>query len=223
VISGNPGPGSEVGRSTTVTLTVSKGPERYTVPELVGSTQTEARARLEENRLALGKTSEAFDEKVPAGQIVSTTPKAGTSLKRGAAVSIVLSKGRQPIEVQDFTGKPADQAVATLTDAGLQVDATKQEFSDTVPKGSVIAQTPANGTLFRGETVTLVVSKGPELVKVPNVQGRQLEEARKILTDAGFQVKVESFMGGIFGTVRSQNPGADAEVPKGSVVTLVVV
>ncbi|MDF2143627.1 Stk1 family PASTA domain-containing Ser/Thr kinase [Knoellia sp. p5-6-4] len=223
VISGNPGPGAEVGRSTTVTLTVSKGPERYTVPELVGSTQTEAKARLAENRLALGATSEAFDEKVPAGQIISTAPKAGTALKRGAAVSIVVSKGRQPIEVQDFTGKPADQAVATLTDAGLQVDATKQEFSTDVPKGSVISQSPASGTLFRGGTVVLVVSKGPEMVKVPNVQGKQLGEARTILEGAGFQVKVESFMGGIFGTVRSQSPAADAEAPKGSVVTLVVV
>jgi serine/threonine-protein kinase len=138
-------------------------------------------------------------------------------------VNIVVSKGRQPIEVQDFTGKPADQAVAALTDAGLQVDATKQEFSDSVPKGSVISQTPANGTLFRGDQVTLVVSKGPELVKVPNVQGKQLQEAQQILEGAGFTVKVESFMGGIFGTVRSQDPGADAEVPKGSVITLVVV
>jgi eukaryotic-like serine/threonine-protein kinase len=223
VISGNPGPGSEVGRSTTVTLTVSKGPERYAVPELVGSTQTEAKARLEENRLALGKATEAFDEKVPAGQIVSTSPKAGTPLKRGAAVTVVVSKGRQPIQVQDFTRKPADQAVAALTGAGLKVDATKQEFSTDVPKGSVISQTPATGTLFRGDQVVLVVSKGPEMVKVPGVQGRQLEEARKILEGAGFKVEVESFMGGIFGTVRSQTPAADSEAPKGSVVKLVVV
>jgi serine/threonine-protein kinase len=223
VISGNPGAGAEVGRSTTVTLTVSKGPERYTVPELVGSTATEARARLEEKRLELGKTSQAFDEKVPAGQIVSTSPKAGTALKRGASVNIVVSKGRQPIELQDFTGKPADQAVASLTDAGLQVDATKQEFSTDVPKGSVISQSPATGTLFRGDKVTLVVSKGPEMVKVPDVQGKQLDEARQVLEGAGFKVKVESFMGGIFGTVRSQDPGANADAPKGSTVTLVVV
>ncbi|SER92094.1 serine/threonine protein kinase [Pedococcus cremeus] len=223
VISGNPGAGAEVGRSTTVTLTVSKGPERYTVPELVGSTETEAKARLEEKRLSLGNTSQAFDEKVPAGQIVSTTPKAGTALKRGAAVNIVVSKGRQPIEVQDFTGKPADQAVGALTDAGLQVDATKQEFSTDVPKGSVISQSPATGTLYRGDKVTLVVSKGPEMVKVPDVQGKQIDEAQKILEAAGFKVKVDSFMGGIFGTVRSQDPGANADAPKGSTVTLVVV
>jgi serine/threonine-protein kinase len=223
VISGNPGPGSEVGRSTTVTLTVSKGPERYAVPELVGSTQTEAKARLAENRLTLGSATQAFDEKVPPGQIVSTTPKAGTQLKRGAAVNIVLSKGRQPIGVQDFTGKPADQAVAALTGAGLKVDATKQEFSTDVPKGSVISQAPATGTLFRGDQVVLVVSKGPEMVKVPDVQGRQLDEARKILEDAGFKVEVDNFMGGIFGTVRSQDPAGDSEAPKGSTVKLVVV
>jgi serine/threonine-protein kinase len=223
VISANPGAGAEVGRSTTVTLTVSKGPERYAVPNLVGRTRAEAEERLKEARLALGSSSEAFDEKVPAGQIVSTTPKAGTQLKRGAAVNIVLSKGRQPIPVTDFTGQPADQAVAALTDAGLTVDATKQEFSTSVPKGSVISQTPASGTLFRGDKVVLVVSKGPEMVKVPNVQGKQVAEARTILEAAGFTVKVENFMGGIFGTVRTQSPAADAEAPKGSVVTLVVV
>ena len=223
VISSNPGAGSEVGRSTTVTVTVSKGPERYAVPALVGSTATEAKARLEENRLTLGGSSEAFDEKIPAGQIISSTPKAGTPLKRGTAVTIVVSKGRQPIPVTDFTGKPADQAVAALTDAGLKVDATRQEFSADVPKGSVISQNPSNGTLFRGDQVSLVVSKGPEMVPVPNVQGKQVPEARKILEDAGFQVKVENFMGGIFGTVRSQSPAGDTPAPKGSTVTLVVV
>jgi serine/threonine-protein kinase len=223
VISADPGAGAEVARNTTVTVTVSQGPERYAVPNLVGRTTAEAEERLKESRLALGSSSEAFDEKVPAGQIVSTTPKAGTQLKRGAAVNVVVSKGRQPIQVTDFTGQPADQAVAALTDAGLTVDATKQEFSTDVPKGAVISQNPAGGTLFRGDQVVLVVSKGPEMVKVPNVQGKQVPEARKILEDAGFKVKVENFMGGIFGTVRSQSPGADADAPKGSVVTLVVV
>jgi serine/threonine-protein kinase len=223
VISTDPGAGAEVGRSTEVTVTVSKGPERYAVPKLLGSTKTEAEARLADVKLVLGKTSEAYDEKVPAGQILKVTPKEGTPLKRGAAVAIVVSKGRQPIEVQDFTGKPADQAVKALTDEGLQVDATQQEFSEDVAKGSVISQTPSSGTLYKGDQVKLVVSKGPELFKVPDVTRKQEAEARKILTDAGFEVKVERFMGGIFGTVRSQDPPAGSEHPKGTVITLVVV
>ena len=223
VISADPGPGSEVGRSTTVTLTVSKGPERYAVPTVVGSTRTEATARLEDNRLVVGTVREAFHEKVPAGQVIASTPAAGTRLKRGAAVNLVVSKGRQPIPVPDVTGKPADQAVAALTDAGLRVDATKQEFSTEVPKGSVISQAPAVGTLFRGDQVVLVVSKGPEMVKVPAVQGKQVAQATQILEAAGFTVKVDRFMGGVFGTVRSQSPAGGAMAPKGSTVTLLVV
>jgi serine/threonine-protein kinase len=58
---------------------------------------------------------------------------------------------------------------------------------------------------------------------VPDVQGKQEAEATQILKTAGFEVKVERFMGGIFGTVRSQSPGANTEQPKGSTITLVIV
>jgi serine/threonine-protein kinase len=223
VITAQPGAGREVNRSTTVVLSVSKGPERYEVPPIVGATRTEAEARLKDTRLTLGKVTEAFDEKVPAGQIVSSNPKEGTSLKRGAAVSIVVSKGRQPIEVVDYTGKPAAEAVDALTEAGLEVDATKQEFSETVPKGRVISQSPAGGNLFKGDQVTLVVSKGPPIVEVPNVRGRQVADAERILREAGFEVKRENVLGGVFGTVRQTNPAAGAKIPKGSTVTIVVV
>jgi beta-lactam-binding protein with PASTA domain/serine/threonine protein kinase len=223
VISTDPGAGTELRRSQDVTVTVSKGPERYAVPPVVGASANEAQARLSATKLALGRTTEAYSEKVAQGLVISTNPKVGTSLKRGAKVDIVVSKGREPIEVTDFTGKPADQAVKALTDAGLQVDATQQKNDDTVPKGSVISQTPSSGTLYRGDKVTLVVSKGPELVKVPDVQGKQEADAVKILEDAGFQVKVDRFMGGIFGTVRSQNPAAGTEQPKKTTITLVIV
>jgi beta-lactam-binding protein with PASTA domain/predicted Ser/Thr protein kinase len=223
VISTDPGAGTELRRSQPVTVTVSKGPERYTVPAVVGASANEAQARLAATKLVLGKTTEAYSEKVAQGLVISTSPKVGTSLKRGAKVDIVVSKGRQPIEVTDFTGKPADDAVKALTDAGLEVDATEQKNDDTVPKGAVISQSPASGTLYRGDKVTLVVSKGPELVKVPDVQGKQEKEAVKILEDAGFQVKVDRFMGGIFGTVRSQNPAAGSEQPKKTTITLVIV
>ena len=223
VISTDPGAGTELRRSQDVTVTVSRGPERYAVPAVVGASANETQARLTATKLALGKTTEAYSEKVAQGLVISTDPKVGTSLKRGAKVDIVVSRGRQPVEVPDFTGKPADQAVKALTDAGLQVDATEQKNDDTVPKGSVISQTPSSGTLYRGDKVTLVVSKGPEVVKVPDVQGKQEADAVKILEDAGFQVKVDRFMGGIFGTVRSQNPAAGSEQPKKTTITLVIV
>ncbi|GAA2731844.1 Stk1 family PASTA domain-containing Ser/Thr kinase [Pedococcus aerophilus] len=223
VISTDPGAGTELRRSQDVTVTVSKGPERYAVPQVVGASANEATARIKAEKLTLGDTKQAFSETVDAGLVISVSPKEGSSLKRGTKVSLVVSKGRQPIEVTDFTGKPADDAVRDLTGKGLEVDATRQENDDTVPKGSVISQSPSSGTLFKGDKVTLVVSKGPVLIKVPDVQGKQEAEARKILEDAGFKVAVERFMGGIFGTVRSQNPAAGSEQPKDTTVTLVVV
>lgn len=113
--------------------------------------------------------------------------------------------------------------MAALTGLGLKVDATKQANSDTVPKGSVVSQNPASGTLFKGDTVTLVVSKGPQMVQVPDVQRMHEGQATKILEAAGFKVKVQRVLGGIFGTVRSQSPASGSMQPKGSTVTLLVV
>lgn len=217
-----PGVGSTVRRGSDVVLTVSKGKERYAVPDLAGSSLAEARRQLESGTLALGKVTEAFSEKVPDGQVVSTSPKAGTQLKRDAAVALVVSKGRQPISVPDVTGKDAVAATKTLEDLGLDVDASRQENSDTVAAGDVVSQSPRDGTLYRGDQVTLVVSKGPVLVDVPNVIGKQLPEARRILEGAGFQVKVERALGGIFGTVRFQDP-ENGKARKGSTVTVTIV
>ncbi|MFC8501409.1 Stk1 family PASTA domain-containing Ser/Thr kinase [Pedococcus sp. NPDC057267] len=223
VMSTDPGAGKQVSRGTDVTVTVSRGPERYAVPDVTGKSKAEATDQLTAAKLVVGTVTQAYSESVDPGLVISTNPPAGTELKRGAAVALVVSQGRQPIAVTDWTGKPADQAVNDLTGKGLQVDATQQDFSTTVPKGSVISQSPAGGTLYRGDTVKLVVSKGPEMVPVPDVQGKQEAEAEKILTDAGFKVQKDRFMGGVFGTVRSQSPAGGGQAPKGSVVTLVIV
>ena len=92
-----------------------------------------------------------------------------------------------------------------------------------MPKGSVISQSPATGTVFQGDLVTLVVSKGPQLVAVPSVIGQQLSEARKTLADLGFNVQVDRAFGGYFGTVRLQSIDAGTRAPKGTTITLTVV
>ncbi len=223
VLAADPPAGRNVRRGSTVTLTVSQGPERYGVPPLAGLAQAQAKQRLTDARLTVGQVSQAFSETVPLDQVISTLPAANTSVKRATAVALVISKGRQPIEVQDWTGKPADQAIKALTDAKLKVDATKQDWSTTVPSGSVISQSPATGTLFQGDPVTLVVSKGPELVIVPPVIGKQEGEATSILVGVGFKVTIERAFGGFFGTVRLQSIDAGTAAPKGSTITLTVV
>jgi serine/threonine-protein kinase len=223
VLAGNPPAGTQVSRGSTVTLTISHGPERYRVPQLVGKTQADAEQQLIGSRLSVGAVSQGFSETIPSGQVVSTAPAADTSVKRAAPVDLVISKGRQPIQLADWTGQPVDQATAALTQANLKVDATKQDFSATVPKGSVISQAPATGTLFQGDTVTLVVSKGPQMVLVPNVVGQQEQPAQATLEALGFKVTVDRALGGFFGTVRLQSVDGGTEAPKGSTITLTIV
>ena len=223
VVSVAPRPGTELRRGEDVALVVSKGPERHAVPPVVGMTVAEARARIQAAKLKVGKVTEEFSEKVPDGQVFAARPGPGANLKRGAAVAMTVSKGRRPIEVPDLTGQDADTAARELSDLGLAVDATRQENSDSVPKGRVLSQSPSNGTLFRGDPVTLVVSTGPVLVDVPNVVGQQLQQAQQALEAAGFTVEVRRALGGFFGTVRLQDPAGGGKARKGSTVTLTIV
>ena len=130
-------------------------------------------------------------------------------------MAVTVSKGRQPIPVTDFTGKSADQAKKALTDAGLTVKEGEEVNSDTVPAGSVVSQTPPNDTLFKGDAVTIVVSKGPVLVAVPATVGKQRDEAARLLKAAGFQVAYNNVLGG---TVRDRpgvRPGHGHDGPQG--------
>ncbi len=104
----------------------------------------------------------------------------------------MVSKGRRPIEIKDWTGEDADKATAALEKRKLVVEVTGEEFSDTVDEGDVISQTPTTGPLFKGDTVELVVSQGPELVEVPRVVAKGVEAATEELEALGFEVEVEN-------------------------------
>lgn len=223
VVSTDPGPGDRVLPGDVVVLSLSLGPERYDVPKLAGSSADEARDALEETKLEFGRVVEKWSETVPEGQVISSNPRAGTSLRPGTAVNVVVSKGRRPIEVTDFTGKQASRAQATFTKAGLTVK-TEEVFDDDVAKGVVVSQTPTSGTLYKGDTVELVVSKGPELVEMPRVIAQGQDAAKERLEALGFKVEVErssQYIG--LGFVLRTDPGAGEKVPKGSTVTIYLI
>ena len=95
-------------------------------------------------------------------------------------------------------------------------------FSSSVPKGSVASQSPADGTLARGQTVTIAVSKGPEMIAVPDVTGMTEAQATKRLEDAGFAVEAQRFLGGTLDEVTATRPRGGT-APKGSTVTILVI
>jgi eukaryotic-like serine/threonine-protein kinase len=222
VIDTRPANGADVRRGGTVHLFVSQGSQFVAVPELVGVAFEDAKTALATRQLEHGTVSEQFSETVPAGAVLSQSVPGDQQLKRGEAVDLVVSKGREPMPVPSVAGKAKDEAVAAIEATELKVALT-EEFSETVPAGVVISQAPADGTLFRGDTVSVVVSKGPPLVAVPKVVGEQVGDATTALEAAGFSVKVERVLGGFFGTVRSQAPEGGSQAPRGSTITLTIV
>ena len=223
VVSASAEAGAELPKQSTVTITVSKGPERYAVPDLRTHPRADVQRLLAERSLALGKVDEVYHDTVAEGVVISQDPPAETSVKRDTPVAVVISKGRQPIPVPNLAGKSVDEAKAALTAAGLTPVVAEAVNHDTVPAGSVISQSPTQGTLFKGDTVTVVPSKGPVLVQVPNVVGKQRAEAKAILERLGFTVSFDNVLGGFFGTVRSSNPAAGTMARQGATITLTIV
>ncbi len=226
IISTDPGPGGSVWSWSggTVVAVVSMGPERYDVPNLKGLTAEEASVALGAVKLVLGEQVEVFDDKVKEGRIVSSDPKAGESVKPETVVTVEVSKGPAPVDLPALEGTNGDDAQKALKDLGLKVDRS-DVTSESVPAGVVISMDPAGGTtVFRGDTVELVVSTGPPLVKVPNVVGRSEDKARDELTKAGFQVRVNYPLGfNLLDRVRTQSPKGGQSIPKGSTVQVDVV
>jgi serine/threonine-protein kinase len=223
VIKTDPGAGARISKDGTVTATVSLGPERHAVPDVRGKSFDDAQAMLGDAALAFGQRLEKYSEKVAKDMVITTDPAPGTPLRRGAAVNVVVSKGPRPIEIPDWTGRNGDKAVETLQGLGFKVKRS-DEFSDTVAAGKVISQSPSSGTGFRDDEVTVVVSKGPELVAVPHLLGLKLKDAEKTLGDLGFQVNVVQsslYVGADY--VVGSDPGEGDLAPRGSTVTLSIV
>lgn len=218
----DPEGGSSVHKSTNVQLYVSKGIDMKDVPNVVGKGQDEASRTLTDAGLALGAVTDAYSEDVPPGQVISQSVAAGTSLAHDSTVDVVLSKGREPRTVPTLTGKGASAAKSSIEALGLVASPT-EAYSDTVPEGQVISQQTREGsTVYRGDSVSYTVSKGPEMVTVPDVVGLQRQEARNKLEGAGLTVQEDLILGGFFNTVRSSNPAGGSKVKKGSTVTISV-
>ncbi|WP_230973389.1 Stk1 family PASTA domain-containing Ser/Thr kinase [Aeromicrobium terrae] len=218
VISTDPGAGDRILPGGTIEAVVSRGKERYPIPNLKGQTLDEATAALEKLNLRVGDVTTAYDEKVEKGQVVRAAEfRVGDQVKRNTAVDLVLSKGRKPIDIVDYTGKSGSGAKKALEKAGFKVS-IEQAFSDEVPKGDVISQSPSSGAGFKKDTIVLTVSRGPEFIPVPDMVGHSKNFAIKQLEAAGFKVRAVLGTGNF--KVRSQSPRGGTKARVGSTVTI---
>ncbi len=221
VISTDPAAGARVRGSGSVSLTVSKGPETVRVPDLDGYRLDKARSLLEDEGLEPGMVTRELSDSVPRGAVISTEPGKGTEVRAGTAVKLTVSKG-SPVDVPDLTGDDPEDARAELEEAGLKVEIADGRIHSEHDAGKVARQTPgAGGEAAEGDTVTLTLSKGPEMVEVPDVVGDSVDEARDKLEGAGFGVKEDRGLLGLFGdTVKEQSVDGGETAPKGSTITL---
>jgi serine/threonine-protein kinase len=225
VLRTDPEPGSRVLDHGTVTLVLSLGKERYAVPDLAGRTEDQAQDALLATHLTFGQSTSRWSESVPEGSVIASTPAPGVRLRRDTAVDLVVSKGPKPIRVADWTGRSAQAATRALEGKGLVVTRDEDIYSDTVDAGDVVSQSPSTGTLHRGDEVRLTVSKGPELVAIPDdLVASGVDAAQAELEGLGFTVRLEKSMTYLgLGYVMSVDPGEGSMAPKGSTVTLKLV
>lgn len=218
VVSQFPSAGS-ARQGTVFRLVPSKGPAPRAVPDLGGLSQAQASARL----TAAGfvpKFASAYSETVPKGTVLTWTPDQGRQPK-GATVTVTVSAGPAPRVIPNLAGDSYSQAAAAL--GNLQLQAVENEvYSTSVPVGQVVSTTPAAGdSVPRGDTVTVNVSKGPQMVVVPDVTGDSVSKATAALQAAGLAV------GNVYGPPRggrvfATDPSAGTSVVVGTAVNLYV-
>ncbi|MFN8487878.1 MAG: FG-GAP-like repeat-containing protein [Caldilineaceae bacterium] len=164
VISQNPTAGASVVNGTPVDLVISLGPLPATVPvpNIVGLTQAAAQQAITAASLAVGTVTQAYNNSVPAGNVISQTPSAGASVAPNTAVNLVVSLGIAPVTVPNVVGLTQTAAQQAITGASLAVGTVTQAYNNSVPAGSVISQNPVAGlSVAPGTAVSLLVSRGP--------------------------------------------------------------
>lgn len=222
VIATNPDPEASVKKDATIEMVVSLGPEYFKVPELVDKPVEDALAELEDMGLKVTVDEDkVWDEKIAADHVLRVKPEAGSEVTRRDEIKLIVSAGREPIEVPLTVNMTRKDAVAALEAKGFKV-AIEEEYSDTLAAGHVLRQDPSSGTLFRKDKVTITVSLGPEKISVPNVLGKHVNEAKKELEELGFRVKTQQMNDWwIWGErVSDQQPRSGAKIKKGEEVLL---
>lgn len=217
-------PTGEARRGTQVDLVLSDGPRQVEVPDVTGEPLDDAIAALEDDGFRTAD-EHVFDESVPVGVVIASDPAAEEVLDETSLVTLTVSRGPRPIEVPDVTGDTLDEAIGTLRDLDLEAVVADRRFDRDAPADRVIEQAPSTGsTLFRGDTVEVVVSDGPPPIEVPSVRDLSVSEAVSTLQELGFEVEVDRRGGlGAFlrpGQVFDQDPGPGRTRFAGDVITL---
>ena len=216
----DPGAQQRAQRGSTVTLYVSLGPKMTQIPSVVGGTEAEANAALKAAGFTVGAPTRTNSDTIPKGQVTSSDPQAGETVRHDSVITLTVSDGPASIKIPKVIGLTlADAQVALAADA--LVVTVVHERTEEAAAGIVFKQDPAPDVAgLRTDPITITVSDGPPLVEVPDVRGKKFPEARKELTDAGFAVDGKDEAWNFSKVVFTQTPAPKQMAERGSTVFL---
>ena len=157
VVAHEPGPGAVVDAGTEVDLQVSKGPQPVLVPGVIGQDQESAKTDITNAGLRF-EVEEDFNDEYDEGVVFDQDPEAGEEVAPDSVVTIFVSQGPKPFELDDYEGEPVEQVRQELTELGLEVTETQEVCDEAIPPNHVCRTEPPAGSEVRaGDTVTIFV------------------------------------------------------------------
>lgn len=171
----------------TITVYVSSGPSLVAAPDLRGLNVAEATAEIIKSGFTLGEVTSVFNE-APLGEVFDYLGADGNKIPETSKINISVSLGALPV----VAGVDQETAVAAIQAVGLKINEINEDYSDTVPAGQVISLVPQTEPLGKDGTVNLVVSKGPNIVTVPNMIGQTVLAGKAALESLGLKVVVNT-------------------------------
>lgn len=192
----DPPAGESIDRDTVVTIIVSLGPEPTTIPDVIGQPEADARGALDTAGLVVGDSIAQFDAEVPEGSVIAVLGADDAALAAGAdsftgtPVRMIVSVGPIP-SVRGLTVEAAQAALSARDLTGIV--GGESAFDNEVAIGNVLRVDPSSDAPVRpGSTLTIIVSRGPDLVDIPDVVGLPINDAVERLEDAGFTVELDT-------------------------------
>jgi serine/threonine-protein kinase len=218
----NPKGGEGTDKGNQVTLTVSTGKPKTTVPDVRGKPIADAAVALDNAGLKYHQVAVHSAEE--PGTVTGQNPPPGTQVLVGDTVRINVSQGPAPVSVPNVVGMSADAATSTLRNLGFAVVTTQVDSDE--PAGTVVETIPSHDTSVQpGTTVTLKLSKGPQTTAVPDVTGLDQSTAVELLRSYGFKAritKVTTSSETEDARVLAQIPASGSQANPGSSVDLTV-
>ena len=223
VISQDPTAGNRTAKGNQVTLVVSNGRPKTTVPDVKTQSLADALAALTQAHLKVNVVE--INSDALANTVTATAPPGGAVVVWNTKVRVNVSKGPKPVPIPtDVIGQPYANVLSELQGAGFAVK--RQDVDSTQPKDTVVGTSPSPGQgAPPGSTVTVTVSKGPKTSAVPDVTSYSQADAETTLSAAGFKVAVQTSPTTdptLDGVVISQSPPGSTQAKPGVKVTIVV-